>query len=322
VSEAFCPRPAAPEAAGGATAPEAAVAASGADLERRFGGLARLYGEAGCARLRRMSAAVIGLGGVGSWAAEALARCGVARLVLIDFDHVAESNVNRQVQATGRTLGIAKTDALAARLVDIHPGAEIVRIERFVEPGSWPSMLGATALPDLVIDACDDSRAKLELAAWARTPAAAGTAFVTVGAAGGKRRPWATEVADLAHTTHDPLLAALRQRLRARHGAPRHGPIGVACVFSREAVMRPAGPAGAPGGAAGGSLNCAGFGSTVTVTAAFGLAAAQAGIDLVLEAAAAGAQAAAAVVVTAPLAILAASTDEAAPAGPTDPPGR
>lgn len=241
-------------------------------LERRFGGLRRLYGEAGYARLRAMSAAVVGLGGVGSWAAEALARCGVARLVLIDLDQVAESNINRQVQAVGRSVGQAKTDALAERLLDIHPGCEITRVEDFVTPENWPSLLPTPV--DALVDACDQVRAKAALAAWAR---ATGTAFVCAGAAGGKQRPERIEIADLADTTHDPLLASLRARLRREQGAPRQGPIGVRCVFSREAVARPADAACEPGAgptAPGAPLACAGYGSSVMVTASVGLAAA------------------------------------------------
>ena len=98
------------------------VLAGDADLERRFGGLRRLYGDAGYRRVRATRVAVVGLGGVGSWCAEALARSGVASLTLIDLDHVAESNINRQVQAVGSTLGMSKTQALQQRIADIHPG--------------------------------------------------------------------------------------------------------------------------------------------------------------------------------------------------------
>src|SRR3982751_4001075 len=112
-----------------------------ADLERRFGGLRRLYGDAAYLRIRAARIAVIGVGGVGSWTAEALARSGVAGLTLVDLDHVAESNVNRQVQALGSTLGMAKTDALAARIADIHPGCAVAAIEEFVDETNWPALL-------------------------------------------------------------------------------------------------------------------------------------------------------------------------------------
>ena len=105
-----------------------------ADLERRFGGLRRLHGDAGYARLRSARVAVVGLGGVGSWTVEALARSGVAELVLFDLDHVAESNVNRQVQALRATLGQAKAQALAERVMAIHPGCRVHAVEDFVQP--------------------------------------------------------------------------------------------------------------------------------------------------------------------------------------------
>lgn len=238
------------------------------DLERRFGGLRRLYGEAGYQRLRALRIAVVGLGGVGSWAAEALARSGVASLTLIDMDHVAESNINRQVQALGATLGQAKGVALRERIADIHPGCEVQLVDDFVTRDNWPALLPGAV--DVVIDACDQVQAKLAMAQWAletRTP------LVMAGAAGGKRKPQAVEVDDLANVTHDPLLASLRQRLRKQHGAPRSGAIGVRCVFSREAVAMPATDGDACGIAADqgdGTLNCHGYGSSVVVTATFG----------------------------------------------------
>ena len=248
-----------------------------ADLERRFGGLRRLYGQAGYAKVRAGRIAVVGLGGVGSWAVEALARSGVVRLVLIDLDHVAESNIHRQVQALGRTLGMAKAQALQQRIADIHPGCEVLCVEEFASPDNWPGLLPAPV--DAVIDACDQSSAKLALAAWARQT---GTPLVTVGAAGGKQQAQAVEVADLAEVTHDPLLASLRQRLR-KQGAPRTGRIGLRCVFSREAVAPPLQDEDAAC-ATDGTLNCAGYGSAVTVTATFGLVAAGEVLRLVMAA--------------------------------------
>ena len=132
-----------------------------ADLERRFGGLRRLYGNAAYARLRAAHIVV-----VGSWAAEALARSGVAALTLIDLDHVSESNINRQVQALGTTLGQAKVEALRLRIADIHPGCAVTAVEEFVEEGNWPQLLQGRAV-DVVIDACDQGSAKAVLAAWA-----------------------------------------------------------------------------------------------------------------------------------------------------------
>ncbi len=254
-----------------AAAPQA-LTPVGADLERRFGGLRRLYGDAGYARLRAARVAVVGVGGVGSWAAEALARSGVAALVLIDLDHVGESNINRQVQALDATLGQAKVQALRERIAQIHPGCEVHAVEEFAGAGTWPGLLPTTV--DVLIDACDQVRAKAVLAAWAL---AQGVALVTVGAAGGKRKAQAVEVDDLANATHDPLLAALRQRLRQQHGAARKGSIGVRCVFSREPVREPDGACDVDG-----SLNCHGYGSTVSVTATFGLVAAGEAIEILV----------------------------------------
>jgi tRNA A37 threonylcarbamoyladenosine dehydratase len=255
-----------------------------ADLERRFGGLRRLYGEAAYERLRALRVAVVGLGGVGSWTVEALARSGVAGLVLVDLDQVAESNINRQVQALTGTLGQAKAQALSERVADIHPGCEVNVVEEFAGADNWPGLLPGAV--DALVDACDQVRAKVALAHWAL---ASGVAFVTVGAAGGKRQPQRLEVADLAEVTHDPLLASVRRGLRRRqrdastpaaagHGAHRRtrgvgdrsspAALGVRCVFSREAVHRPADCE------VGAGLACHGYGSSVMVTAAFGLAAA------------------------------------------------
>ena len=239
------------------------------DLERRFGALRRLYGETGYERVRAARIAIVGLGGVGSWAAEALVRSGVAELTLIDLDHVAESNINRQVQALGATLGQAKAEALRERFADIHPGCVIRIVEAFVDESNWPALLPAPT--DIVIDACDQVRAKATVAAWAL---ASNTSLVVAGAAGGKRRPQAVEVDDLARVTHDPLLAALRQRLRQRHGAARAAAMGVRCIFSREAVRLPDGLDEVDGG-----LSCHGYGSSVAVTATFGMVAASLALE-------------------------------------------
>jgi tRNA A37 threonylcarbamoyladenosine dehydratase len=248
-----------------------------ADLERRFGGLRRLYGDVGYERIRAAHVAVVGVGGVGSWAAEALARSGVGALTLIDLDQVSESNVNRQVQALGSTLGLAKVEALRRRIADIHPGCAVEAVEEFVDETNWPSLLARRA--DAVVDACDNVRAKAVLAAWARGTA---TPLVVVGAAGGKRAAERVEVGDLADVTHDPMLAALRQRLRKLHDGPRAGSFGVTCVFSREPVSA---PANGEGGESDGSLNCHGYGSSVAVTATFGMvAAARALEDLIARA--------------------------------------
>ena len=261
-----------------------------ADLDRRFGGLARLYGAAGARRIRAAHIVVVGLGGVGSWAAEAAARSGVARLTLVDFDHIAESNINRQVHALDDTLGQAKVQAMRDRIAHIHPACQVDCIEEFVDAANWPDVLELGSAFDpmklAVIDACDQVRAKTAMAAWAIQNQAT---LISVGAAGGKRLAHRVDIEDLALVTHDPLLAQMRYRLRKEHGAARRGKIGVACVFSREAVLQPAAVSAQDAQEnnlergqetndeaatkTDGSLNCHGYGSVVTVTSTFGLCA-------------------------------------------------
>ena len=237
---------------------------------RRFGGVRRLYGADGAERLFRAHVVVVGIGGVGSWAAEALARSGVRRLTLIDLDHVALSNVNRQAHALESTLGRSKVEAMRERLLDIHPALQVDAVDEFVAPDNWADLLASLGQrPDAVVEACDDLQAKLLVAAWAMAERVVG---VGVGAAGGKRLAHGVEVADLSEVTHDPLLARMRQRLRKHHGATREGRMGWPCVFSREPVQ--AAQLCAAEGQGDGSLNCHGYGSLVSVTATFGFCAA------------------------------------------------
>lgn len=238
-----------------------------ADLARRFGGLERLYGVEGAQRIRQAHVAVVGIGGVGSWAAEALARSGVGRLTLIDLDNVAESNINRQIHALSATVGQAKVLAMQERIAQINPHCVVHAVEDFVTPENWPSILPTPV--DAVIDACDQVKTKTALAHHARRHR---QCFISVGAAGGKRLAHKVDIDDLSATTHDPLLAQLRYRLRREHGAPKDGrKMGVTCVFSREAVAPPDASCALQGD---GSLNCHGYGSVVAVTATFGQCAA------------------------------------------------
>jgi tRNA A37 threonylcarbamoyladenosine dehydratase len=212
---------------------------------------------------------------------EALARSGVAALTLIDLDHIAESNINRQVHALSSTLGQAKVLAMRERIEQIHPACEVRCVDEFVTPDNWPALAGLEVSADqplAVIDCCDQVSAKLSMAAWALSGRGI---FVSVGAAGGKRQAHRVDLADLAEVTHDPLLAQLRYRLRRQHGAPRDRKIGLSCVFSREPVLQPATQpvlqCESPGAAApthDSSLNCHGYGSVVSVTSTFGLVAA------------------------------------------------
>lgn len=250
------------------TAPSSDSAHQPADLERRFGGLSRLYGAEGALRIRNACVAIIGIGGVGSWAVEALARSGVGALVLIDMDHIAESNINRQVHALHSTIGQAKVDAMRDRIAQINPDCKVWCVDDFVTPDNWPAVLPVAV--DAVIDACDDAKAKLTMAAWSLREK---RCFITVGAAGGKTVADGVVIDDLSQVSHDPLLARMRYSLRKFYGAAKEGKkIGLSCVFSREAVRQPSSACETVLG--DGSLNCHGYGSLVSVTATFGQCAA------------------------------------------------
>ena len=244
--------------------------------DRRFGGMARLYGVEGAASIAKSHAVIVGVGGVGSWAAESLARSGVGELTLIDMDHVAESNINRQIHALETTLGMSKVLAMKERIGQINPQCLVHTVDDFVTPENWASIIqGVQNVSDArlpvsaVIDACDQVKSKVAMADWAIRQK---KFFVCLGAAGGKRHAHLVEQADLSKVTHDPLLAQVRYRLRKERGAPKDGAkIGVQCVFSRENVAPPDPSCQLEGD---GSLNCHGYGSVVTVTASFGMVAA------------------------------------------------
>jgi tRNA A37 threonylcarbamoyladenosine dehydratase len=245
------------------------------DLARRFAGVARLHGAAALQRFAAAHVVVVGIGGVGSWAAEALARSAVGRLTLIDLDHIAESNTNRQIHALGETYGQAKVQAMAARIMAINPSCAVCAVEDFVTPENVAQRVPAA---DAVIDCIDQVEAKSALLAWCVRQ---GIAVVSCGAGGGRVDPTRIRSADLARATGDPLLAKLRYRLRREHGFPRESGggrvrrFGVTAVFSDEPVQPPRrDDAAEAGGATTQGLSCSGYGSSVTVTAPLGFAAA------------------------------------------------
>ncbi len=253
------------------------VASSDTDFERRFGGIARVYGPAALAAFRAAHVCVIGVGGVGSWAVEALARSAIGRLTLIDLDHLAESNVNRQIHALTDTLGQAKVVALAQRIAQINPDCEVTGVEEFIDADNVAGLI-APGRFDYVIDAIDDARAKTALIVHCH---AHQIPLLTIGSAGGQTDPTRIAVADLARTEQEPLLKRVRKNLRLRHGFPRgaKNKFGIDAVFSMEPLQLPqaceAGDdsdAEATAGVTG--LNCAGYGSAMVVTASFGLVAA------------------------------------------------
>lgn len=264
--------------------------APSADLDRRFGGLSRLYGPQAPARLQQAHVAVAGLGGVGSWTVEALVRCGVGALTLIDLDHIAESNVNRQIHALTSTLGQSKVDAMAERVLEINPECRLTRIDDFVSPENVAEVLPGPYT--VIIDCTDQADAKIAMILHAR---ALGVPMLLCGGAGGKTDPLALRAGDLSAAVNDALLAKLRNKLRREHGFPRASDqngkalkrvpkMGVhALWFDQPAILPDAWTRPTEGeddmGAAAQSpapqgLSCAGYGSVVTVTAAMGLAAA------------------------------------------------
>lgn len=246
------------------------------DFDRRFGGIARLYGKAALERFRAAHVCVIGVGGVGSWVVEALARSAIGRITMIDLDNVAESNVNRQIHALTDTLGKAKVTALAERIAQINPYCQVTEVEDFITPDNLDEMIGVGCY-DYVIDAIDNVKAKTALIAYCRDK---GIRLITIGGAGGQIDPTKIEIRDLSRTEQEPLLAKVRKRLRAQHGFPRgmKNKFGIEAVFSTEPLRFPetgetcSVDADDKAGVTG--LNCAGFGSAMVVTANFGLVAA------------------------------------------------
>lgn len=254
----------------------ASVDTAAVDHARRFGGVARIYGEGALDALAGAHIVVVGVGGVGSWAAEALARSAVGRITLIDMDHVAESNINRQIHALDTTLGCSKILAMAERIAAISPRCRVDCVDDFVDPDNASSLLPPDA--DVVIDAIDAPAAKAALVAACFRR---GQAVIVCGGAGGRVDPLQLAHGDLSASRHDPLLASLRSRLRREHGFPRAG----GGRFGVQALWFDApGPAGAaPAAAAAGiPLACSGYGSLVTVTAPVGFAAAGLALKRVL----------------------------------------
>ena len=243
------------------------------DFERRFGGIARLYGERALERFRKAHVCVIGVGGVGSWIVEALARSAIGKLTLIDLDNVAESNINRQIQALSTTIGMPKIEALKQRIALINPYCEVELIEDFIDPDNIPQMV-APGKYDYVFDAIDSVKAKAALIAHCRDHA---IPLTVIGGAGGQTDPTRIEVRDLARTEQEPLLKKVRKILRAQYGFAKgeKNKYHIDAVFSMEPLRYPeAGDACAIDANSVTGLNCAGFGSSMVVTATFGMVAA------------------------------------------------
>ena len=243
------------------------------DFGRRFGGIGRLYGERALESFRAAHVCVVGVGGVGSWIVEALARSAIGRLTLIDLDNVAESNINRQIQALSNTIGMPKIEALKQRIALINPYCEVELVEDFIDPDNIPQMIGTERF-DYVVDAIDSAKAKAALIAHCSAHA---IPLVVIGGAGGQLDPTKIEVRDLARTEQEPLLKKVRKILRARYGFAKgeKNKYHIDAVFSMEPLRYPeAGDACEIDANSITGLNCAGFGSSMVVTATFGMVAA------------------------------------------------
>jgi tRNA A37 threonylcarbamoyladenosine dehydratase len=242
------------------------------DFARRFGGIARLYGERALERFRAAHVCVIGVGGVGSWIVEALARSAVGHLTLIDLDNVAESNINRQIQALSSTIGQPKIEALRDRIAQINPYCRVTLVEDFIEPDNIVQMIEGKAF-DYVVDAIDSVKAKAALIAYCRDHA---LPMITIGGAGGQVDPTKIEVRDLARTEQEPLLKKVRKLLRAQYGFSRgeKQKYHIDAVFSMEPLRYPEAEDACEIESSVTGLNCAGFGSSMVVTASFGMVAA------------------------------------------------
>jgi tRNA A37 threonylcarbamoyladenosine dehydratase len=234
------------------------------DFESRFGGIQRLYSADGLQRLRRSSVRVVGLGGVGSWAAEALARSAVGQITLVDFDDICVTNVNRQLHALDGTIGRPKSEVMAQRIQSINPDCQALPVRQSFNASTAPQILSHF---DWVLDAIDQVANKCLLIALCRQNH---IRIFSSGGAQGRRDPAAVQVADLAHTTHDALLQHVRKTLRDEHGFPRDPktPFNVPCVFSREPRVCPV--SAADPGDGGPARRDNAYGAATFVTGTFG----------------------------------------------------
>lgn len=260
------------------------------DFARRFGGIGRLYGEPALERFRAAHVCVIGVGGVGSWVVEALARSAIGHLTLIDLDNVAESNINRQIQALSSTIGMPKIEALRQRIAEINPFCKVTLVEDFIDLENIETLVANQGF-DYVVDAIDSVKPKAALIAWC---SANKMPLVVVGGAGGQIDPTKVEIRDLARTEQEPLLKKVRKLLRAQYGFSRgeKQKYHIDAVFSMEPLRYPdTGDACEIDDNGITGLNCAGFGSCMVVTATFGMVTAGQVLRRLAEAANAKAQA-------------------------------
>lgn len=238
------------------------------EYERRFAGVAKIYGEDSFSHYEKSHVMVIGIGGVGSWAVEALARSGVGELSLVDMDVVAASNINRQLPAMSTTLGHEKIAVMAERCHAINPRIKINLIDDYLTPENIKEILAGN--PDLILDCIDDVKAKFSLMLHCRFNK---IPLIVSGGAGGKLDPLKIRVADLSKTEQDPMLAKLRAQLRGKGICKKpKEKFGITCVYSIDNPFSSADVCASAG------LRCGGYGSAVVVTSSFAMVAVAEGL--------------------------------------------
>lgn len=238
------------------------------EYDRRFAGVAKIYGEDSFSHYEKSHVMVIGIGGVGSWAVEALARSGVGELTLVDMDVVAASNINRQLPALSTTLGHEKIAVMAERCRAINPRIQINLIDDYLTPENIKEILAGA--PDLILDCIDDVKAKFALMLHCRFNK---IPLIVSGGAGGKLDPLKIRVADLSKTEQDPMLAKLRAQLRAKGICKKpKEKFGITCVYSIDNPFSSADVCVSAG------LRCGGYGSAVVVTSSFAMVAVAEGL--------------------------------------------
>ncbi|MDP5031989.1 MAG: tRNA cyclic N6-threonylcarbamoyladenosine(37) synthase TcdA [Paraglaciecola sp.] len=245
-------------------------------IKQRFGGTERLYGINQTAVLAKSHVCVVGIGGVGCWVAEALARTALGQLTLIDLDDLCVTNTNRQIHAMHSTVGLAKVDEMKKRILDINPDCIVNAIEDFVTPENVAEMFNKGF--DYVVDATDSIKAKASMIVYCKRNK---IPIITIGGAGGQIDPTQIAVTDLSKTIQDPLAAKLRSYLRRFHNFTANSKrrFGIDCVYSTEQLRYPQkdGSVCATKSLSDGSvkLDCnTGFGASVAVTGTFGFVAA------------------------------------------------
>ena len=248
------------------------------NYEQRFGGIGRLYTPEGLARLRRSHICVIGIGGVGSWAVEALARSGIGKITMIDMDDICVTNINRQIHAMSGTVAQLKTEAMKERIEKINPECQVEIIDDFITPENIPEYLNRGY--DYVIDAIDSVRTKAALIAYCKRHK---IKLITTGGAGGQTDPTQIQITDLSKTIQDPLASKVRSLLRKEYNFSQNPKrkFGIDCVFSTQPLIFPKMGEGCEISA---TMNCAnGFGAVTMVTATFGFFAVSRVIDKLLK---------------------------------------